>query len=88
MREVEAYQTADGQLFSCEARARAHEDDLIGETIDELLTLAINGNERTAGNVTRTDQYQMALTLLRERRLVLPIVRKLTEYLSEENNDD
>ena len=88
MREVTAYQTADGRLFCDETQAQAHEDDLIGETIDELLMLAINGNERVAGNVTRVDQHQMALTLLRERRRALPIVRKLYEYLSEGSIND
>lgn len=88
MREVSAYQTADGQLFACEKRAREHEDNLIGETIDELLMLAINGNERVAGNVTRVDQHQMALTLLRERHRTLPIIRKLHEYMSEGSDND
>jgi hypothetical protein len=37
MKTIEAYQTSDGQVFTDDRKAKAHQDDLIGQEIDELV---------------------------------------------------
>jgi hypothetical protein len=39
MKTVEAYQTSDGRFFASEKSAKAHEDDLIGQELDDFFKL-------------------------------------------------
>jgi len=39
MKEINAYQCADGSIFTNEKQAKAHDDDLLGQEIDGLLRL-------------------------------------------------
>lgn len=53
MKEITAYRTTDGQLFTDERKAEAHQQDIIGEALDNLIA------NDTRGNITRADRYNM-----------------------------
>ena len=58
-REVISFSTSDGKLFECENAARKHAQDLLGQELDALVRLAIP-------NITRSENYKAAMTLLEE----------------------
>jgi len=37
MKQIEAYQTSDGQIFDDEDKAESHQTDIIGELLDGLI---------------------------------------------------
>lgn len=81
MKEIEAFESVDGTIFTDPDKAKRHDEDCIGEEFDALLLLAI---QSTGGNVTRNDQYRMCLHLLKNRNEAKHIIAKLHDYLSNE----
>lgn len=70
MRQIEAYETSDGQIFTDEKKAASHQEDIIGEILDTLL------QDDSRGNVTRNDRYSI-LTRTMAHPEFRQIVRKL-----------
>ena len=68
MKEIAAYKTSDGLLFEDERKADAHQQDIIGECLDDLL--ADDGR----GHVTRTDRFNMLLGTMKDPDLVRKVV--------------
>jgi hypothetical protein len=60
VRQIEAYETSDGKLFSDEKTAISHQADIIGEMLDELVA------NDSRGNVTRSDRYSILTTMLKD----------------------
>lgn len=79
MREITAYMTEDGKIFKYECDAKSHTNDIVGEAFDGLLLI---GMRATGGNVTRSDQHRMALSLLNNRDEAAALIRKLDIYLN------
>jgi len=79
MKTIEAYESVDGTLHLTEKAATDRDDDCIGEAIDLLLTGAITA---CMGNVTRSDQYRMALYLFSHQDELARNVSILNKYLN------
>lgn len=60
MRQIEAYQTSDGKIFSTKLRAISHQEDIIGEMLDGLVA------EDGRGNVTRSDRHSILMKMLKD----------------------
>jgi len=80
MRTIEAFQSVDGSIHLSERKALEHDDDCIGEAIDALLTGAVAACN---GNVTRSDQYRMALYLMNNKGELRATCATLHNYLSQ-----
>lgn len=63
MREVEAYQTSDGEIFLDEKQAKSHQEDIIGEMLDGLVA------NDSRGNLTRVDRHSILMTMLKDPEL-------------------
>ena len=61
MREITAYQCSDGSLHTDEDKARAHEDDLLGQELDGLLRLF-------ALDITRVQEYRGLMRVMQNRK--------------------
>jgi hypothetical protein len=59
MREIEAYQTSDGKLFTNYSAAEKHQADVIGEALDDL----VQHDEK--GNIYRGDRLSMLLNTMK-----------------------
>lgn len=55
-----AYQTSDGKLFTDESKAKEHQENLIGEALDDFLPY----DDR--GNVTRSDRHNILMKQLKD----------------------
>ena len=82
MQTIEAYQSVDGSVHLSEKKAIEHDENCIGEAIDALLTEPVIA---CRGNVTRSDQYTMALYLMNNRQELAHNVAILHRYLNKEN---
>ena len=78
MREITAYQCSDGSLHTDEDKARAHEDDLLGQEIDGLLRLF-------ALDITRVQEHRGILRVMQNRKdlrvSILAILKSLDHGL-------
>ena len=61
MREITAYQCSDGSLHTDGEKARAHEDDLLGQALDGLLRLF-------ALDITRVQEHRGLLRVMQNRK--------------------
>ncbi len=60
MREITAYQCPDGSLHQSEAKAKAHEEDLLGQELDGLLRLF-------ELDITRNQEYRAIMAVMKKR---------------------
>ncbi len=60
MKEITAYQTTDGRIFTDERSAKSHQQDLIGAALDNLV-----GNDNR-GNITRVDRQSMLINTMKD----------------------
>ena len=78
MREITAYQCSDGSLHTDEEKARAHEDDLLGQELDGLLRLF-------ALDITRVQEYRGLMRVMQNRKdlrvSILAILKSLDHGL-------
>lgn len=63
MKQIDAYQCFDGQIFSDEDKAKAHDEDLLGQELDGLLKLFGFG-----GKLTRNDEWRGLMNLMQNRK--------------------
>lgn len=70
IKEIECYKTADGSIFECEDKAKAHAGNLIGAELDGLFLL-------TGLDITRSQQYKALLTLLSKEKETAKILNRL-----------
>lgn len=63
MKQIEAYQTSDGQIFLEETLAESHQKDIIGEMLDGLVA------NDARGNLTRVDRHSILMTILKDPQL-------------------
>lgn len=61
MLEITAYQCADGSVFTNESKAKAHDDDLLGQEIDGLLRLYCL-------DITRNQEFKGCLSVMGKRK--------------------
>ena len=78
MREITAYQCSDGSLHTDEEKARAYEDDLLGQELDGLLRLF-------ALDITRVQEYRGLMRVMQNRKdlrvSILAILKSLNHGL-------
>lgn len=74
MKEITAYQCADGSLHEDEKKALAHDDDLLGQELDGLLRLFNL-------DITRNQEYSAILAAMKKRGEVLNACRLIINIL-------
>lgn len=67
MREITAFKTSDGVIFDNEKQAEAHQEDIIGTMLDDLVPY----DER--GNMTRLDRQNILTKMLSDPALKVKI---------------
>jgi len=79
--EITAYKTSDGQIFENEGKAKAHQEDILGELLDAFLPY----DDR--GNVTATDRYNLLMKQLKDPDLYKKIkaLYQTVEFMQEED---
>lgn len=82
MKTIEAYQCSDGQIFDDEHKAKAHDDDLLGEELDGLLKMFAFG-----GLLTRNDEYRGLMRLLNNRKELHAVINKIATVLAHGEDD-
>ncbi len=82
MKEIYAYQCSDGAIFTDDRKAKAHEEDLLGQEIDGLLRLY-------SLDITRNQEYKGCLSVMGKRQelakaaaAILAILHHSKEYTS------
>ena len=78
MKEIHAYQCADGLIYEDERKAKAHDDDLLGQELDGLLKMFGFG-----GQLTRSAEHRALLRLLDKRaelRVVINTISAILEH--------
>lgn len=63
MKEIQAYQVSNGEIFTDEKKAISRQQDIIGEMLDGL----IPNDDR--GNITRTDRHNVLMKMLNDKEL-------------------
>lgn len=82
MREINAYQCADGTIHTNEKKARAHDDDLLGQEIDGLLKLF-------ELDISRNQEYKGCLAVMKRREDLKTAAAALLHILQHgEGNDN
>ena len=77
MKTIEAYQCADGQIFEDDRKAKAHDDDLLGQELDGLLKLF------KFDSLTRNQEYRSLIQLMNNRkelRTSMDTISRLLEH--------
>ena len=74
MREITAYQCADGSIHESERHAMAHDEDLLGQELDGLLRLFDL-------DITRQQEYRAILGVMKKRGELSKAVRTITKIL-------
>lgn len=82
MRTIEAYQCADGSLHTSEEKAKAHDDDLLGQELDGLLKMF-----RFDGSVTRSMEYRALLAIMSDRAELLKVLRGIVAILEHSESE-
>ena len=80
MREIFAYECADGKIFKDEKKATAHDDDLLGAEIDGLLKLY-------ALDISRNQEFKGCLSAMAKRESLRASVSKILEILNHSKGD-
>ena len=74
MREITAYQCADGSIHESERHAVAHDEDLLGQELDGLLRLF-------ELDITRQQEYRALLGIMKKRGELSKAVRAIVNIL-------
>lgn len=79
MREITAYQCADGSIHEDERKAKAHDDDLLGAELDGLLRLF-------ALNLTRNQEFSGILAAMKKRKELQESVKLIINILEQDHD--
>jgi len=63
MKEINAFQTSDGLVFTSERSAEEHQQDIIGVMLDGLVP------DDDRGNVTRVDRHNILTKMIKDPTL-------------------
>ena len=74
MRNIEAYETTDGRIFTDKNKAQSHQFDLVGEALDTLIV------DCPDGRITRENNYITLLSILTQPNLG-ELIGNLYEYV-------
>lgn len=74
MRKITAYECVDGSIHEDERKAKAHEEDLLGQELDGLLRLF-------ELDITRQEEYRALLGIMKKREELLKAVRTIVKIL-------
>jgi hypothetical protein len=74
MQEITAYLCSDGSIHSDEKKARAHEDDLLGQELDGLLRLF-------ELDITRNQEHKGILCAMKKRAELLKAAQIIINIL-------
>ena len=61
--QTTCYKTSDGLLFEDDKKARDHQENILGEALDDLLP------HDDRGNVTRIDRYNLLTKIMADAEL-------------------
>lgn len=75
MREITAYLCADGSIHANEAKAKAHDDDLLGQELDDLLRLF-------ELDITRNQSFKSILCVMKKRAELSKAVGEILRILN------
>ena len=76
MKVIEAYQSADGQIFTDEDKALSRDVDLIGEELDGLIFHVLKLD------LSKHQTFNGISGAIRERKALHAVIKKLDYYLS------
>lgn len=82
MRQIVAYQSSDGQIFTDEDKAITHDNDLIGEEIDGLLRLVLKLD------VNRYDLVHGFTAAMKNKKPLIECIAKIHFILQHESEYD
>ena len=77
MKTIEAYQCADGLIFEDEQKAKAHDEDLLGQELDGLLKLFGFG-----GKLSRNDEWRGLMNLMKNRKELRSYIDTIASLLA------
>jgi hypothetical protein len=80
MQEINAYQCSDGALFTDEKKAKAHEDDLLGQEIDGLLKLY-------RLDISRNQEFKGCLSVMGKRQELKEAAAAILAILNHTQED-
>ena len=77
---IEAYKTSDGMLFESEHKAREHQENILGEALDELVP------QDDRGNGTRADKFNILMKMIKDPELLKKVeaVYNALKHMKEE----
>lgn len=78
MREITAYQCADGSIHESERHAIAHDEDLLGQELDGLLRLF-------ELDITRQQEYRALLGVMKKRNELSKAIHTIAKILEWED---
>ena len=78
MIEITAYRCSDGSIHSDETKAKAHEDDLLGQELDGLLRLF-------ELDISRTQEHKAILRVMQKRGELLDSLKLIFNILENED---
>lgn len=81
---ITAFKTSDGKMFQNEREAIKHQQDLLGEALDDLLPY----DDR--GNVTQVDRFNLLMKMLDDKNLKNKIyeLNRIMTFIDKENDND
>ena len=65
--EINCYKTSDGKLFESQKDAEKHQENILGEALDDLLP------HDDRGNVTRIDRFNLLTKMMDDGKLIYKI---------------
>ena len=80
MKEITAYVCQDGTLHTDETKARAHDEDLLGQELDGIPTMF-------ELDITRSQSHKALLCVLGKREQLRKCLEKITAILEFEGED-
>ena len=80
MKTIEAYQVANGEIFTDEKKALGRDIDLIGEELDGLIFHVLKLD------VSKHQSMKGIINAINERKTLHSVIRKIDMYLS--HNED
>lgn len=81
MKEITAYLAADGSIHASEEKAKAKDDDLLGEELDGLLKMFNL-------DITRNQEYKALLHVMKSRDALAKTMREIVRIIEHSEAND